>query len=70
MTTKKYLSVKEAAKHTGINANYLREFARCGALPAVRFSESPKAKWYFDVKELDKVAKINAERSRKERISN
>lgn len=61
-----YLNLIEASIYMGkIHPNYLRELARSGAIPAVKFSESPKAQWFFSPKDIDKWAKRNGEIVRK-----
>ena len=62
----KYLNLIEASIYMGkIHPTYLRELARTGAIPAVKFSESPKAQWFFLPKDIDKWAKRNGEIARK-----
>lgn len=61
----KYLNLIEASIYMGkIHPNYLRELARTGAIPAVKFSESPKAQWFFLPKDIDKWAKKNGQIAR------
>ncbi|CAB4213369.1 Helix-turn-helix domain containing protein [uncultured Caudovirales phage] len=61
----KYLSLAEASKYMGnIHRVYLRELARSGAIPAVKFSKSVKAQWYFLPKEIDAWAKKNGQIAR------
>lgn len=67
MTAKKqkYLTLLEASKYMGnLHPVYLRQLARTGAIPAVKFSESPKAQWYFLPSEIDAWAKKNGQRVR------
>jgi hypothetical protein len=62
----KYLNLLEASIYMGkIHPTYLRELARTGAIPAVKFSDAPKAQWFFLPKEIDKWAKKNGEIARK-----
>lgn len=61
-----YISLKDAAKYMGkMHPVYLRELARSGAIPAVKFSPSPKAQWYFLLKDIDNWARRNGEIARK-----
>jgi len=67
MSNKKqnYMSLKDASKYMGnMHPVYLRELARANGIPAVKFSDSPKAQWYFLAKDLDKWAKKNGEMAR------
>lgn len=54
----KYLSLTEAAKYMGaIHPVHLRKLAQTGQIPAVKFSDSPKAQWFFEKKVIDKEVK-------------
>ena len=60
-----YMSLSEASKYMGnLHQNYVRKLAQTEEIPAVKFSDSPKAQWFFKRKDLDNWAKENAKKSR------
>jgi hypothetical protein len=64
-TKSKYMGLLEASKYMGnLHPVYLRELARTGGIPAVKFSTAPKAQWYFLPEDIDRWAKTNGQIAR------
>ena len=56
MTDKKFLTCKELAKELSLNAQYVRDMARFGLIPAKKINKH----WRFNLAEVEEKMEQNA----------